>query len=120
MNIKVTVEVPKDIPKDALNYFVDRTVYNMAAITLERTEQHIPYRTGHMHDDEIARGVQGTYKTYTLGNDRYYYARYVWGFPQDVNWTNKKSYAQWFITEFKNCKETITSLAVARAKKVIK
>ena len=120
MNINVSVSVPKKLPVRQLNQFIDRTVYNTAVITLERTEPHIPRLSGHMVGDTLARGVKGFNKSYTLGTDSTPYSSIVWNYPQNTNWTNKKSYSQWFMTEFRNSKEKIISQAVERALKVIR
>lgn len=120
MNIGVSVSVPKKLPIAQLNQFVDKTVYNEAAITLERTEPHVPRLSGHMIGDIMARGVRGNNKVYTLGVMMTPYAKYVWEYPQNTNWTNPHSYAKWFMTEFRNSKEKIVSQAVSRAKQVIK
>ena len=118
INAKTTIVKPLPIAK--LNQFTDRVVYHTADITLQRTEPHIPVRSKHMYNDIYARGVRGQNKTYTLGVEETPYAQYVWKMPQSTHWTNKKSYAEWFITEFRNSQEKIASMAVNRAMKVIK
>ena len=120
MNISVKISVPKGLPTKQLYQFTDRTVYNIAKITLDRTKDHIPRLTGNMGQDEYSRGVKGADRTYTLGNNKYYYAKYVWNMPKGTHWTNSKSYPQWFITEFKNEKEKIVNQAVYQARMVLK
>lgn len=120
MNIKVKIEVPRKLPTKQLYQFTDRTVYNIAALTLEKTEPHVPKRSQHMFNDIMARGVKGADRTYTLGVNDTQYAKYVWDMPKGTRWTNPKSYPQWFITEFKNEKEKIVNQAVNRAMRVIK
>ena len=118
--INASVSIIKKLPVKELDMFTDRVVYNMADITLERTEGHIPRLTGHMHDDIFARGVKGSNKVYTLGVDETPYAIYVWNMGKGTKWTNKQSYTKWFMTEFTNSREKIINQAVSRAKKVIK
>lgn len=120
MNINVTVTLPKKLPVKQLDSFVDRTVYNTARITLDRTQPHIPRLTGRMERDIIGYGVKGSNKTYALGFTSATYTPYVWKYPQNTKWTNPRSYAQWFVTEFKNSKERITHQAVNQAMKVIR
>lgn len=120
MNISVQLYVPKDLIESRVEKFADKITYNTASIMLQRTQPHVPYRTGEMARDTMARGVRGGNKRYTLGNDKADYAKYVWKFPQSINWTNPSSYAQWFMTEFRNSKEKILSQAINQAKKVIK
>lgn len=121
MNIGVSVSIPKKLPVKQLDNFVDRTVYNTARITLDRTHSHIPRLTGNMERDIIGYGVRGSNKTYALGFSSANYAPIVWNYPQNrTNWTNPRSYSKWFITEFKNSKEQITHQAVNQALKVIK
>ena len=120
MNIKVSIEVPQKLPIKQLDSYIDNTVHNIARITMDRTQPHVPYRTGHMLRDIMARGVKGSNKTYTLGYNSAKYTPYVWAMPQGTNWTNPRSYAQWFMTEFKNHKEIITLQAVNQAKAVMK
>lgn len=118
--MNVDIIIVKPFPKAQLNRFPDETVRNMASITLERTTPHIPELSGHMKRDILGRGVKGFSGTYTLGTDKTSYSKIVWKYPQSTNWTNKKSYAQWFMKEFELEKQKIVKLAVGRALKVIK
>lgn len=121
MNISVSVSVPKGLPTKQLDYFIDRTVHNIAKITLDRTQPHVPYRSGNMFRDIMSRGVKGYNKTYTLGYNQARYTPYVWAMPQTpTNWTNKRTYAKWFMTEFKRANQSITSQAVNQSLKVLK
>lgn len=104
----------KPLPKKELNGFEDEVVYRTARMTLDFTIPHIPYLTGRLQKASLGYGVQGRDKVYTLGaTSEAYYAKYVWSYPQDTNWTNSRTYAQWFHTEFKNQKETILGSAVS-------
>lgn len=120
MNIKVEVEIPRNLPIKELNRYIDYTVYNMARITLDYTNsrQRFPYLTGELNRASMAEGVisEGN-RTYHLGATGVDYAVDVWEYPQSTNWTNPSTYAQWYMTEFKNEKELIVKTAVENAKR---
>ena len=42
--------------------------------------------------------------TYHLGARGVSYAPKVWNYPQSTNWTNKNTYAQWYMQEFQKDK----------------
>ena len=118
MNIKVSVEIPKQLPVKELDNYVDKVVYNTARITLDYTnsKQRFPYRTGELKRASMAEGVVGEgNKTYHLGAQGVDYAPIVWNYPQSTNWTNPNTFAQWYVTEYKNEKETITQQAINNA-----
>ena len=128
MNIKVSVEIPRELPIRELDRYIDYTVYNMARITLDLTNSaggengHFPHLSGDLQDAAMAEGVvdEGG-KSYHLGAEGVDYAPLVWEYPQKgTNWTNPNTYAQWYMTEFKNEKELIVKRAVENAKKGIK
>lgn len=123
MNISVSVEIPRELPVRELDNYIDLTVYNIARITLDYTnsKQRFPYLTGELNRASMAEGVvsEGN-KTYHLGAAGVDYALDVWEYPQGTNWTNPNTYAQWYLTEYENEKEVITSLAVNNAMKLVK
>lgn len=123
MNIKVSVEIPRNLPIRELDRYIDYTVYNMARITLDFTnsKQRFPYLTGELNRAAMAEGVvaEGG-KSYHLGASGVDYASDVWEYPQSTNWTNPNTYAQWYMTEFKNEKELIVKRAVENAKRGFK
>ena len=123
MNIKVNVEIPRNLPIRELDRYIDYTVYNMARITLDYTNsrQRFPYLTGELNRAAMAEGVvsEGG-KSYYLGASGVDYAPDVWDYPQSTNWTNPSTYAQWYMTEFKNEKELIVKRAVENAKRGFK
>lgn len=123
MNINVSVEIPRELPVRELDNYIDLTVYNIARITLDYTnsKQRFPYLTGELNRASMAEGVvsEGN-KTYHLGASGVDYAPDVWEYPQGTNWTNPNTYAQWYLTEYQNEKEVITSLAVNNAMKLVK
>ena len=124
MNIKVNVEIPRNLPIRELDRYIDYTVYNMARITLDYTldKHRFPYRKGTLQESSWAEGVvaEGG-KSYHLGASGVDYAPIVWEYPQKgTNWTNDDTYAQWYMTEFKNEKELIVKRAVENAKRGFK
>lgn len=123
MNISVSVEIPRELPVKELDNYIDLTIYNIARITLDYTnsKQRFPYLTGELNRASMAEGVvsEGN-KTYHLGASGVDYAPDVWEYPQGTNWTNPNTYAQWYLTEYQNEKEVITSLAVNNAMKLVK
>ena len=107
----------KELPVREINGFENEVVYRTARMTLDFTIPHIPYRTGDLNKSSLAFGVQGQDKVYSLGAG-VPYAKYVWNFNQETtNWTNPRSYSQWFLTEFKNQKETILGNSVTASYK---
>lgn len=124
MNVKVTVEIPRNLPIRELDGYIDKTVYNAARITLDytNTKRRFPYLTGELNRASMAYGVVGTgNKTYELGaRAGVPYAKTVWEYPQSTNWTNPSTYAQWYMTEFKNDKEIIMHQAVNNALRGLK
>lgn len=123
MNIKVSVEIPRQLPIRELDNYTDRVVYNTARITLDFTnsKQRFPYRTGELQRASMAEGVVGEgNKSYYLGARGVDYAEDVWEYPQSTNWTNPNTYAKWYITEFKNEQEVIMNQAVNKAMKDFK
>lgn len=119
--IDVQIDIPKDLPINKLNKYIDDTVFNIARITLDyvNTGLHFPYLTGDLNESSMAQGVTKYSKnSYYLGTDGSVdYAMYVWNMPEGTNWTRKSTYHQWYMTEFKNDKEKIISLAVKNAEK---
>ena len=122
MNIEV--EITKDIPTDKINKFADLVVYGVASSTLNMTEGFFPRLTGDLERGAYSMGVVGSNKNYGIGSEAKsprgdYYAKYVWDYPQNTNWTNPNTLAQWYLTTFKNKKEHILNQAVTGAKKVL-
>lgn len=121
--IKIQIEMPKELPVKELVQYCDDVVFNVARATLDFTNSkgHFPYLTGELNRASMAEGVvKESYATYHVGASGVSYAPAVWKYPQNTNWTNPNTYAQWFITEFKNDKELIMNQAVSRAKSKLK
>lgn len=117
MNVKF--EWVKPIPKEQINQFEDRVVYNTAVYTREYTKGSgvYPYLSGELSRSESASPIVGSHKEYglTAGVD---YALYVWNM-KNVNWTNSSTQPQWYYTQFKNNAETIVNQAISSALKEI-
>lgn len=121
--IKVDVEIVKDLPVRQINQYIDDVVFNAARITLDFTnsKRRFPYLTGELQKASMAEGVvKEKHATYHLGAAGVDYAPAVWKMKQNTNWTNPNTYAQWYITEFKNDKEVIMQQAVSNAKGKLK
>lgn len=121
--IKVDVEITRDIPVEQISQYIDDVVFNIARTTLDFTnsKRRFPYLTGELQKASMAEGVvKEKHATYHLGAEGVDYAPYVWKMKQNTNWTNPNTYAQWYITEFKNDKEVITQQAVSNAKGKLK
>lgn len=117
--ISVKVEMIKNLPYHEMDKYIDNTIYNIARITLDWTGPHIPKSLGGgtMESAIVSYGVRGNGKTYTLGDNVTNYSQTVWNYPQNTtNWTNKRSYSKWFLTEFKNQRDKIVAKAVENAK----
>lgn len=118
MNIKVEIDIPRQLPIRELDNYIDNVVFNTARITLDFTnsKQRFPYLSGDLNRASMAEGVvsEGG-KTYHLGASGVDYAPIVWEYPQKTNWTNPSTYAKWYMTEFENEKEQIMNLAVNNA-----
>ena len=87
---KTTMNKLKNMP--------DKIIYSVARQTLDRvgSMKITPYRSGRMERSMFTEGVKKTSsKVYTIG-DYTNYAQYVYGKPQNTNWTNPNSKAKWF------------------------
>ena len=126
MNISVKVEIPRELPVRELDNYIDLTVHNIARLTLDYVntkgggENHtfFPRDSGDLQAASMGAGVTKYGKnSYYLGADGTVdYAEIVWNYPKGTNWTNPSTYPQWYLTEYKNEKELITSIAVQNAK----
>lgn len=118
--MEVEITIKKELPKNQIEKFEDRVVYNVAVMTRETTKDNnfFPHLTGELERQEIAAPIIGSNKTYSLqsGVD---YAKYVWKMT-NVNWTNKQTQPQWYYNAFYKTKEIITSAAVSKVLKEIK
>lgn len=117
--MNVDVKFIKPIPEKQIDRFMDRTVHNVARITLDSSVSHVPRLTGNMSRDLLGRGVVGGNAEYSLGyTSNADYAPFVYRM-NGVRWTNVLSYSQWYHTYFKYNNAWITSNAVVRALKEI-
>lgn len=122
--INIDIEIVKDLPAKELAQYCDDVVFNVARQTLDLTNTggHFPYLTGELSRASMAEGVvKEKHATYYVGAEGVDYAKYVWKYPQKgTNWTNKETYAQWYVTQFKNKKELIIQNAISKAKEKLK
>lgn len=117
--MNVEVEIIKGIPKQQIEKFEDKVVYNTTILTREYTKSAntYPYLTGRLRASEVSSPVVGSNKEYGL-TAGVKYATYVWNY-NNVNWTNPSTRPQWYYTTYKNQTATIVSNAVVRALKEI-
>lgn len=115
----IEVKIIKGIPKEQIEKFEDRVVYNTAVATREYTKSRnaFPYLTGTLRREEVAAPIIGSNKEYglTSGVD---YAKYVWKM-NDVNWTNPSTKPQWYYSSFNEKGALLLTEAVIKAKKEV-
>lgn len=117
MNFSVTVKYNKST-MNRLNKLPDNIVYEIARQTLDRvgSSKITPYRTGKMERTMFSEGVKRNLSgVYTIGNYTDY-AIYVYGMPQNTNWTNPKSRAKWFDWYWKAHGKSVFNEVVGRNK----
>lgn len=117
MNIEV--KVIKGIPKDQINKFEDRVVYNTAVATREyvKGRHGFPYKTGELQKSEIASPITGSNKSYGLSSGTKY-GTVVYNYT-NVNWTNSSTMPHWYYTAFRQKGALLLTNAVIKAKKEI-
>lgn len=93
----------------------DIVMYATARQFLDRvgSSKVTPYKSGKMEGTMFSNGVKGSNKEYQIGNYTDY-AGYVYAYPQNVNWTNPMSKAQWFETFWKSQGKSVLENVVAR------
>jgi hypothetical protein len=115
----IEVKIIKGIPKEQIEKFEDRVVYNTAIATREYTKSRnaFPYLTGKLRREEVAAPIIGSNKEYglTAGVD---YAVHVWKM-NDVNWTNPNTKPQWYYSNFQEKGYLFLTEAVIKAKKEV-
>lgn len=95
------VEIIKGIPKEEINRFEDRVVYNTASLTREYVKgaSAYPHLSGELEREELKEPIEH------LGNCEYgllegvKYAKYVWKMS-NVKWTNETTMPQWYYSAF--------------------
>lgn len=117
MNVNVEIEIIEDLPIKKIEEYADLVVYGVARKTLDYTyaDNRFPKKTGNLERSSMAQPVRKEQQyTYCLDvPQQAEYAKYVWVMPQDTtNWTNPDTYAEWYVTTYKNKKDVITSIAV--------
>ena len=124
MNVDVKIEIVEELPKDKLNEYVDLVVFGVARNTVDYTlsENRFPRKTGNLQQSSMAQPIRkeanGIYCLDIPSGAEY--AKYVWEFPQETNWTNPETYAQWYLTVYQNKAEIITQNAVNNAIRSVK
>jgi hypothetical protein len=121
--INVEVQIIKDIPEDKIKDYVDLTIFGIARGVLDYTlsDNRFPQLTGNLMRSAMAEGVKKeSENTYYVGAEGADYATYVWGMPQNTNWTNPDTYAQWYEKVYKEKVNIITQQAVDNAIRSVK
>ena len=114
MSVSVDV-IFKGLPKEKIEDFEDKVVYNVAVETREFTkgQSAYPYLTGELARQQIKAPITGSNGNYNL-LDGVKYAKYVWKMT-NVNWTNQSTKPQWYKTVFRQKEKTIVDTAMQRA-----
>ena len=118
MALNVEIVIPKNMPFDKINNYMDLCMNGIARMTLDftNTGSHFPYRTGELNRASMAEGVVSDgWCNYHLGASGVEYAPDVYEWPQSTNWTNPSTYAQWYDTVFNENEKTILDLAIKQA-----
>lgn len=117
--MNVEVKIIKDIPKDQINKFEDKVVYNTAILTREYTKSAnaYPYLSGELRRSEVSSPIVGSNGNYGLTSG-VKYAKSVWNY-KNVNWTNSSTRPQWYYSVFRQKGASIVNNAVSRTLKEI-
>lgn len=118
--MSLQVKIIKDIPKDKIEKFEDRVVYNTAVETREYTKGigAYPHLTGELERTEAGSPITGGNATYNLlaGVN---YAKAVYNFTK-AKWTNPSTVPHWYNNVYKKYQERILNSAITKANKEIK
>lgn len=119
----VEIHIVKPLDVKSINDYMDKCVFGIARATLDftNTGHRFPYLTGELNEASMSEDVvKEGFGTYHLGAQGVDYAPKVWNYPQSTHWTNKKTYAQWYMTEFQKDKNVIVESAIKQAKGTLK
>lgn len=119
MKLDVNIKIVKDIPKENILKYENKTIYNCAVLTREFTKgfNAFPYLTGRLERTEISLPIEGSNLEYGLGSG-VSYANYVWR-KNKASWTNPSTQPQWYYSVFNKKRKTIIKEASNRALKEI-
>ena len=116
----VDVKVKKDIPKEEIEQFEDRSVYYTAVLTREITKgaRAYPHLTGELERQEIRTPIyKRDHAKYGLLRGTKY-ASYVYKMT-NVKWTNPATRPQWYGSMYRQKEKVIIETAQNRALKEI-
>lgn len=116
--IDVKTTIKKDIPKEQIEQFEDKSVYFTAMLTREFTKgaNAYPRRTNELFHQEVRVPIQKLDKaSYGLLRGTTY-APYVYKMT-NVKWTNPSTRPQWYSTIYRQREKTIVEMAQERALK---
>lgn len=119
--MSLQVKIIKDIPKETIEKFEDRVVYNTAVETREYTKGigAYPHLTGKLERTESASPITSSGKsTYNLlaGVN---YAKKVYNYTK-ARWTNPTTIPQWYYNVYRKYQASILKSATTKANKEIK
>lgn len=120
MAISIEIDIPKEMPFDKMNNFMDLCMLGITRMTLDYTNtgSHFPYRSGELNRASMAEGVVNDgWCNYHLGARGVDYAPKVYEWPQSTNWTNPSTYAQWYDTVFSMNEVSILDTARQQAER---
>ena len=115
----IEIKIVKPLDTKAIANYMDKCVFGIARATLDftNTGHHFPYLTGELNKASMSEGVvQEGFASYHLGARGVSYAPKVWNYPQSTNWTNKNTYAQWYMQEFQKDKNVIVESVLKQVK----
>ncbi len=115
----IEIKIVKPLDTKAIANYMDKCVFGIARATLDftNTGHHFPYLTGELNRASMSEGVvKDMDHTYHLGARGVSYAPKVWNYPQSTNWTNKNTYAQWYMQEFQKDKNVIVESVLKQVK----
>ena len=114
MNFEIEVQLAPHLQRN-LTQASDKIIYAVAQETLRESRTTIPMRTGKMRNSSMTAGVKGSNLDYYIGSYTSY-AKYVWKFPDNVNWTTPGTNNRWYERVWKSKNALITKNAVERNK----
>lgn len=121
MNFGVDVQVNWNSgAKKSLLEVGDKITYTVARITLDKTVNYIPFKSGKMRGTSTAGGVRGE-GVYGSENNYYIgsfttYARYVWNMDSGTHWSEPGTFGKWYETIWKQQKNSIMKQAIEENK----
>lgn len=118
VEIEILCKKNNNLP-GGLRLFADRVIFECARITKDLTNScgYFPRLTGNLQESsmsqEIRKEADAVYCLDVPGGAEY--AKYVWDYGENTNWTNPSTLPQWYYTTFINHNNSIRSQATVDA-----